>query len=57
MNHETEIRTKLAKMYSLLSVGVPTPEQMEAADRKLSEAIGILTGMIPVQAEEEKTRG
>lgn len=56
MNRETEIRAKLAKMYSVLSGVDATPEQMEAADRKLSEAIGILEGRIPV-TEEQKARG
>lgn len=56
MNHEMEIRAKLAKLYVVISHADADPERLEAASRKLSEAIGILSGTIPV-AEEEKSHG
>jgi hypothetical protein len=53
MNHETEIRVNLAKMYPLLADA--TPEQMEKACEKLEEAVLILKGLpLPVRSEEEK---
>lgn len=58
MNHETEIRARLAKLYVVISSCEAAPEQMEAAEKKLSEAIGILEGRIPVVVEEgEGTHG
>lgn len=58
MNHETEIRARLAKLYVVISNCDAAPERMEAAEKKLSEAIGILEGRIPVEMEEgEKARG
>lgn len=58
MNNETEIRARLAKLYVVISSCEADPERMQAAERKLSEAIGILEGRIPVEMEEgEKTRG
>lgn len=57
MYNETEIRAKLAKMYSLLSVGNASHDQMDAACQKLGEAVAILDGTMPVPEEEEKANG
>jgi hypothetical protein len=58
MNHETEIRARLAKLYVVVTNVESTPEQMKAAEKKLSEAIAILEGRIPVEVGEgEKARG
>lgn len=56
MNHETEIRARLAKLYVVISNCEHDPDRMEAAEKKLSEAIGILEGRIPVE-EGEKAHG
>lgn len=55
MDPETEVRSKLAKMYVLISSDSATPARLKAASEKLSEVLGILTGVIPVpvpQGEE-----
>lgn len=54
MNHETEIRARLAKLYVVISSCEASPERMEAAEKKLSEAIGILEGRLPVAVEVEE---
>lgn len=53
MNHEMEFRAKLAKLYVLISSDLATPDRVEAAAQKLSEAVGILNGTIPVPQGEE----
>jgi hypothetical protein len=60
VNHETEIRARLAKLYVVISNCEVSPELMQAAEKKLSEAIGILEGRIPVAVEtreREKAHG
>lgn len=52
MDPETELRTKLAKMYVLISSDLATPDRLKAASEKLSEAIAILNGKVPVSQGE-----
>lgn len=53
MNPESEVRSKLAKMYVLISSDLATPDRVEAASAKLSEAIEILSGRVPIPQGEE----
>jgi hypothetical protein len=53
MNPEVELRVKLSRIYLILSGDLTTPERVEAASEKLSEAIGLLAGTIPVPKGEE----
>lgn len=50
MDHETEIRVNLAKIYPLLRDA--SLEQMEKACEKLEDAVSILKGL-PIPAREE----
>jgi hypothetical protein len=48
MNHETELRVNLAKIYPLLAEA--TPERLEKACEKLEDAVAILKGLpVPVR--------
>lgn len=53
MDTEWELRKKLASMFTLISSDKATPERVDAASEKVSEAIGIMTGEIPVPKREE----
>ncbi len=53
MDAQYELRSKLARMFTLVASDKVTPERVDAASEKVSEAIGIMTGTIPVPKREE----
>ena len=48
MNHETSLRTNLAKIYVLLSRSEIDQERLEFANLKMAEVVGILDRTIPI---------
>jgi hypothetical protein len=57
MNHETAIRTNLAKVYLLISKGEIDPERMELANSKMEQVLEILSGTAPLQVTKNEERG
>jgi hypothetical protein len=56
MNHETSVRTNLAKIYALISSAVLTPGRMEQANAKLDEVVAILGGKIQIPQPTQEIR-
>jgi hypothetical protein len=52
MNEEGDLRESLSKVYVLLSRKVVDPERMKAANEKMDEVIGILSGLVPLAVAE-----
>lgn len=57
MSPEAEVRMRLAKMYGLICSDMATPERLEKAAAKLSEAIDILSGTEVPATQGEESRG
>jgi len=56
MNHETALRTNLAKIYALISSAVLDATEMERANAKLTEVVAILGGEVQIQQPMQEIR-